>query len=149
MRVQKSVTVAATPDLCWQVLTTREHQKRWLPEVVDHIPDDPARKDGVGATSTLKIQEGKRIVDYRETITAWEPGRVLAIRLSGGSLGSMSMDVTYRFVPEAKGTRLDYEAQMETKGLFILLAPLFKLISGAKVGGTLARFSEAANAARS
>ncbi|QJR09787.1 hypothetical protein DSM104443_00837 [Usitatibacter rugosus] len=144
MRVQKSISVAATPDTCWKVLTLREHQKRWLPEVVDHIPDDPAKQDGVGATSTLKIQEGKRVVDYRETITAWEPGRVLAIRLSGGSLGKMTMDVTYRFVPEANGTRLDYEADMEMKGLFILLAPLFKIISGSKVGGTLARFAQAA-----
>ncbi len=144
MRVRKSISIAATPETCWQVLTTREHQKRWLPEVVDHIPDDPTKKDGVGATSTLKIQEGKRVVDYRETILGWEPGRVLAIRLSGGSLGKMTMDVTYRFVPEANGTRLDYEADMEMKGLFILLAPLFKMISGSKVGGTLARFAEAA-----
>jgi carbon monoxide dehydrogenase subunit G len=144
MRMRKSVIVAATPDICWEVLTTREHQKRWLPEVVDHIPDDPAKKDGVGATSTLKIQEGKRVVDYRETILAWEPGRVLAIRLSGGSLGKMTMDVTYRFTPEANGTRLDSEADMEMRGLFILLAPLFRLISGSKIGGTLARFAEAA-----
>lgn len=144
MRVRKGIHVAATPEHCWQVLTQRDYQKRWLPEVVDHIPDDPARPEGVGAISTLKIQEGKRIVDYRETITAWEPGRVLAIRLAGGSLGNMSMDVSYTFTPESGGTRLDYEAAMEMKGLFILLAPLFKLISGSKVRGTLERFAKAA-----
>jgi carbon monoxide dehydrogenase subunit G len=114
MRVRKSVSVAATPETCWQVLTSPEHLKQWLPEVLDFIPDDPAKPDGVGATFTMKIQEGKRVVEYRETITAWEPGRALAVRISGGSFGKgMAMDVDYRLVPESNGTRLDYEEEME------------------------------------
>ncbi|APV48276.1 hypothetical protein BWI17_00425 [Betaproteobacteria bacterium GR16-43] len=148
MRVRKSVSVAATPDTCWKVLTSREHLKSWVPEVLDTIPDDPARPEGLGATSTMKIQEGKRVVEYRETITAWEPGRALAVRLTGGSFGKdMAMDVDYRLVPESNGTRLDYAEEMELKGMFILMAPLFWIISGAKVGGTLSRFAKAAAAA--
>jgi carbon monoxide dehydrogenase subunit G len=147
MRVQKTVQIACTPSQLWPFLTEPALIKRWIEDLVDDTPDDPARTTGVGVTSTMRLREGGKIQSYRCVMTAWEHERRLALQLTGGSFApGMAMDVEYRIAPDAGGTRLDYDVQVPMKGVFRLMAPLIWLVSRGNARKTLGKLAEIAAA---
>jgi hypothetical protein len=119
--------------------------KRWIEDLVDETPDDPAKTTGAGATSTMRLREGGKIRAYRCVMTAWDAPRHLALRLTGGSFSEgMGMDIDYRVTPEGGGCRLDQVVVMPLKGLFVLMAPLIWLGSRVNARKTLGKLSEIA-----
>ncbi len=108
----------------------------------DETPEDPAKTEGVGAVSTMRLREGGKLVSYRCVVTAWEPRRRLAVRLSGGSFApGMEMDVVYELSnDEMARTTLDYDVQVPLVGLFYkLLAPLIWLMAASNAKKDLAK----------
>jgi hypothetical protein len=138
MHLHRRVSLACTPTALWRCLTEFDLQKQWITQLVDETPDHPAHV-GVGAASTMRMREGKKIVTYRSVVLAWEPGRRLAIRLSGGSFApGMEMDVAYGLSLGETGMTLDYDVQVPLKGImFKLMAPLIWLASASNAKKSL------------
>jgi len=130
MRLHKQVRIACTPATLWRHLTESELLKQWIPDLVDDTADEGVQP-GLGATSTMRLREGSKVQSYRSVVTAWEPERKVAVRLTGGSFAAGSaMDVSYEFVPEANGCVLDYDVDIPLATLpFKLLAPLIWIVS--------------------
>jgi carbon monoxide dehydrogenase subunit G len=146
MRLEKTIPIACTPARLWTCLTDPETIKRWLDDLVDETPEDPAKTTGVGAVSTMRIREGGKIQSYRSVITAWEPDRRVALQMTGGSFGQgMAMDIDYRITPEAQGCRLDYAVEIPLKGMFILMAPMLWLFSRMNAHKALGKLAKVAS----
>ncbi len=146
MRLQKTVQIACAPARLFTCLTDPAVIKRWLEDLVDDTPEDPTKTSGVGVVSTMRIREGGKIQSYRCVMTAWDPERRVALRLTGGSFGEgMAMDVDYRITPEAPGCRLDYEVDVPLKGWFVLMAPVIWLASRVGSRKQLGKLAEVAS----
>jgi uncharacterized protein YndB with AHSA1/START domain len=130
MHIHRRTLLDCPPSAVWRCLTEFDLQQRWITQLVEEIPDDPGRV-GLGAVSTLRMREGNRVVTYRSVVTAWEPGRRLALRLSGGSFSpGMQMDVAYDLSPSETGTVLEYDVQVPLKGIvFKLMAPIIWFVA--------------------
>ena len=128
------------PLAVWRCLTEFKLQQKWITQLVEETPDDPEQV-GLGAGSTVRMREGSKIVTYRSVVTAWEPGRRLAIRLSGGSFPpGMEMDVTYGLSQGETGTHLDYDVQVPLKGVFFkLMAPFIWVVAARNAKKDLAK----------
>lgn len=147
MHVHKQVAIDATPAKLWPLLTEPEKLKTWIDNLVDDTPDGP-QTTGVGARSTMKIREGKKIVSYQSVVTAWEPERRVAIRLSGGTFAKgMAMDVDYLVTPTATGSLLDYDVKVTLAGWCVVLAPLIWIVSRFNATSALDKLSAAARTA--
>jgi carbon monoxide dehydrogenase subunit G len=145
MRAQKTVRIACTPAQLWPYLTEPELIKRWVEDLVDDTPEDPARTTGVGVVSTMRLREGGKTRSYRSVMTAWEPPRRLALRLTGGSFAEgMAMDVEYRIAPDGAGCILEQDVAVPLKGWFVLMAPLVWIGSRANARKTLGKLAEIA-----
>lgn len=146
MHFHERIEIDCTPAQLWRCLTEPALLQQWVSSLVDETPEDPARTTGAGAASTMRLREGKKIVVYRSVVTAWEPERRIAVRLSGGSFApGMEMDVTYDIAPHAGGTSLDYDVRVPMKGLFFkLMAPLFRLMAMTNANKDLSTLKELA-----
>jgi carbon monoxide dehydrogenase subunit G len=141
MNMHRRIEIACAPAQLWRCFTDVAILKQWISQLVDETPDDPAQH-GQGALSTLYMREGKKIVAYRSMVTAWQPERRLAIRLSGGSFGQgVEMDVLYELSREAGArTILNYDVNVPLKGvLFRLMAPILWLASASNAKRDLAK----------
>ena len=143
MHIHKQVTIACPPAKLWRCLTEPAIQKQWLVDVIDDIPDDPAKR-GAGAFSTMRIREGGKVQVYRSLVTAWEPERKLAIQLTGGSFAAgMAMDVTYAIASDDAGSVLDYDVIVPLQGFaFKLMAPLIWVVSQSNARKALDKLAE-------
>jgi uncharacterized protein YndB with AHSA1/START domain len=141
MHIHRRTEIACSPATLWLCLTDMELLKRWITQLVDETLDDPSRS-GLGALSTVRIREGNKVVAYRCVVTAWEPARRLAIRLSGGLFAEgMEMDVTYD-LSHADGatTILDYDVSVPLKGmLFRVMGPIIWLASAGSANRDMAK----------
>lgn len=143
MRTHRQVSIACPPAALWRCLTEFELQKRWLTDLVDETPEDPAKTSGVGAASRMRIREGSKVNTYRSVVTAWEPNRRLAVRLTEGSFApGMAMDVTYTITAAPGGCLLDFDVEVPLKGiLFKLMAPLIWIMSAANARRDLGKLA--------
>jgi hypothetical protein len=129
MRIHRRIQIEASAAVVWRCLTEPQLLEQWVSQWVDETPDD-SPGTGLGASSTLRLREGGKIVTYRSVVTAWEPERKLAIRLSGGSFPpGMEMDIIYELHwGDRNITFLDYDATIPLKGIaYKLLAPIIWL----------------------
>lgn len=148
MRIHRQLNIDASPAAVWRCLVEPELQKRWITQLVDETPDD-ASAVGLGTTSTMRMQEGDKVVPYRCKVTAWEPERHLTIQLTGGTFAEdMAMDVKYDLVPALAGTTLDYDVVVPMKGFaFKVLTPLIWLAASSNSTKDLAKLSVVAETA--
>jgi carbon monoxide dehydrogenase subunit G len=150
MHIHRRIEVDCRPEQLWRCLTDVALLKQWVSNLVDETPDDPKR-NRLGALSTIQMREGTKVVAYRSVVTAWEPERRLAIRLSGGSFAKgMAMDVQYVLSrPNGIRTLLDYDATVSLKGLFFtLLGPIIFLASATNARKDLANLKTLADSFR-
>jgi carbon monoxide dehydrogenase subunit G len=147
MHIHRRIEVDCRPEQLWRCLTDAALLKQWVSNLVEETPDDPKR-NGLGALSTIQMREGTKVVAYRSVVTAWDPERRLAIRLSGGSFAKgMAMDVLYALSqPTEVRTVLDYDVTVRLKGLFFtLLGPIIFLASASSTRKDLAKLKALAD----
>lgn len=146
MRVTRTLHVAAPPGAVWTILDDAEKIKLWIPEVVETVhPDGLDRSNAVGTRFVQRIREGGRVKSYDGEVIAYEPERVLGVRLGDGSF---SVDTTYRLSAEGKGTRLAFAAEAELKSWIArLMAPVGRLLLGSLVRKQLERLKALAEGA--
>lgn len=111
MQIAQTLEIAAPRDRVWPLLDDDENLKLWMPDVVDTTypdgkPEAGSQLSPVGTRFLQRIREGGRISTYEGQITAYEPQRLLGIRL--GDNRHFFTDVTYRLSGEGGTTRLDY-----------------------------------------
>ena len=126
MRVVTTVHIDAPLEKVWPLLDEDKNFKLWMPDVIETTyPDGKPAGDPVGARFAQKIREGGRINTYLGEVTAYEPQRLLGVRL--GDERNFSTNVTYRLSQENTGTRLDYACDVH---LISWLARIMILIGG-------------------
>lgn len=112
MRVMATVDINAPLDKVWPLLDEDENLKLWMPDVIEtSYPDGKPEGDRVGTRFAQKIREGGRVNTYFGKVTAYEPGRLLGVRL--GDERKFTTDVTYRLSEQGTGTRLDYACDVQ------------------------------------
>jgi len=112
MRVVTTVQIDAPLEKVWPLLDEDENLKLWMPDVIETTyPDGKPEGDPVGTRFVQKIREGGRINIYRGEVTAYEPRRLLGVRLGDGR--NFSTDVTYQLSEQGTGTRLDYACDVQ------------------------------------
>jgi uncharacterized protein YndB with AHSA1/START domain len=115
MRVVTTVDIDAPIEGVWPLLDKDENIKLWMPDVIETTyPDGKPEGDPVGTRFEQKISEGGRVKPYLGEVTAYEPRRLLCVRL--GDERNFSTDVTYRLSAKCSGTRLDYACDVRLFG---------------------------------
>ena len=108
------------------------HIEDWDPGVAasSRVDSGPLK---VGSAFSLMVRFGGRQVPMLYTITAIEPNSKVVLEGVGDSLVAID-DI--RFLSEGEGTRIDYRADLEFKGLLRFAVPL--------MGGRLKKVGEKA-----
>ncbi len=129
MNTETSLLLRTTPEKLWPLLVEPDNIRRWNPDVVNHKPltsGPPA----VGSKSAVQIREGSRLVEYVSEVITFEPGELLVIQMTGGSLGAGPMTVSYSITPGDECLTLRVTGQWKPVGLLLrLLAPLFGVLA--------------------
>lgn len=107
--VVEALTVQQSASVVWAVLADFDAISRWAPNV-DHSCLTTSTVDGVGATR--RIQTGRATV--LETVTEWEPERVLAYSITGLPPVARSVTNTWRLVSGGAATAVTLTSTIDT-----------------------------------
>ena len=113
------------PAELWPYLEEPGKIRLWMKGVEENVAtsDGPTRP---GSTFRMSIREGRRLVIYEGEITAYNPNRLLGLRLRGGCLRPDSiMHVEYRLTDLGERTQLDYVCEVDVRGAYRVFAFLF------------------------
>ena len=123
MRIEVVELFTCTPETLWSHIEEPEKQKLWMKGLLSNEQTSPGPK-GVGSTSRMVIQEGRKAAEYQGEMTAYDKPHRMEVVMSGGSFAKgMKIRVDYRLTAQGPQTRLDYvcKAEMEKPGLFMKL----------------------------
>lgn len=144
-----SETFACSPGELWPWLDETDRAKQWLRGLESAVPitEGPKRP---GHESVLRIREGRKLSEYKQTILEYAPEQRFQMRMEGGCMRGMSVVVDYRLVDLGGGrTRLDYECATEARGFMRVLAWLFSFVGRMQARSffrTLKRLAESGKA---
>jgi uncharacterized protein YndB with AHSA1/START domain len=112
MEIARTVKVEAPIERVWPLLDDDRNLKLWMPDVIETTyPHGKPEGDPVGTRFIQRIREGGRVGTYNGEVTAYEPARLLGVRL--GDDRHFTTDVTYRLSEEGGATRLDYLCRVQ------------------------------------
>lgn len=121
---QSQMSVRATPDEVWDLLSGFADISRWASAVAQ---SSMLSQGSPGPGAVRRVQIGRAAL--RETVTAWEPGRTLSYDIAGLPAVVRSASNTWTLEPDATGTSVTVTGTLETRG-----GPLVAKIVGSKVG---------------
>lgn len=132
MRMQHQIEIDRSPDELWPWLTETDRLKQWMKGLLEITPVSEG-EPGVGFKSRMQIKEGKKVSDYSEEITRWEPPHALAVRITGGCIPEgTAMESAYTTTDMGGHSRIDVVTTGDLKGFWKLFAPLMKLFAGSQ-----------------
>ncbi len=99
--ITRSTTIPRDPAAVWRALAEFDAISRWAPNV-DHSSLMTEQTEGVG--TVRRIQTGRMTV--RETVTAYEPDRVLGYEIRGLPKAIDSVTNTWTLEPDGAATRV-------------------------------------------
>ncbi|MGD8550012.1 MAG: SRPBCC family protein [Methyloceanibacter sp.] len=125
MQITFENQITAPVPVAWSFLYDDTKLPLWMTEVVDiSYPDGRNSEDPVGTRFRQTLKEGGHEKTYDGLITAYDPERLLGVRLTDGRFG---VDVRYKLAPTERGTQLDYTADLTLQSLLAkVLGFLFK-----------------------
>ena len=129
MKIAMTQVFECSPEALWPWIDDPERCKQWMKGLLEVRPTStgPRRK---GYTAVLVIQEGRKPVEYQETILEYETARRFKLRLVGGCLKSSAIEVDYKLEDLGARTRLDYEMACDSQSFALkLIGPLFGLFA--------------------
>jgi carbon monoxide dehydrogenase subunit G len=151
MNVQLSETIDCHPSALWPWIDETDKAKQWLRGLESAVPITKGPKRP-GHETTLRIREGRKLSEYKQTILEYEPEKRFKMRMEGGCLRGMAMIVDYRLVDLGNHrTRLDYECTAEATGFMRILAKVFAVFGRMQARSffrELKRLAEGADAGR-
>jgi carbon monoxide dehydrogenase subunit G len=125
MHFQVEKGIQAPPDRVWHWLTDAERMREWMPELV--ATDHDGNASGQGATFVMTLREGGKLTTYEGEVTQWEPGRILGLKFTGGSLmKDQEMLVDYVLTNGGNRTLIKHAFAVETKGVWQFLEPIME-----------------------
>jgi carbon monoxide dehydrogenase subunit G len=105
MVIRKQVTIGASPELIWDVITDLRHAKEWAPGFEDY-PYISKEWPQAGATAVWRYHAGPMHFDFKLQLAASERGRQLQI--TNRSAFGDGIEI-YRFDYAGGKTTIDYE----------------------------------------
>ena len=115
MQITFENQIAAPVPVVWSFLNDDAKLPLWMNEVVDiSYPDGRKSENPVGTRFRQTLKEGGREKTYDGSIMAYDPERMLGVRLTDGRFGD---DVRYRLAQTEHGTQLDYTADLALQSL--------------------------------
>ena len=82
------MTIAATPEQVWALVTDVSRIAQWWPRAVSGSVIDG---EGVGRTQTIELDWGRRRATVRQRVTAWEPPYRYGWRVVGERFGDRDL----------------------------------------------------------
>ena len=132
MRMHQHIDIDRSPEELWPWLTNTEHLKQWMKGLLEITPVSEG-EPGVGFKARMRIREGKKVSDYDEEITRWDPPHALAVRITGGCMpADTAMESAYTVTDMGGHSRVDVVTSGDLKGFWKLFAPLMKLFAGSQ-----------------
>jgi len=120
MRLQRSVTVDASPEKVFAYLSDFTTTEEWDPGTVRCV-----RTSGDGGVGTAYLNTSKflgRETELTYTVLDVDPGRRVQLR---GQNKTVTATDTIKVSPNGSGSDVQYTADFEFKGVARLLLPLF------------------------
>jgi len=125
MKLNTELVIDRSPEALWPWLDDPERMKQWMKGLIEVRATSPGPR-GAGSTAIVVIREGRRDVEYEETFLEYRPGRRLKLRMLGGRLKTMAIEVDYELHDLGGKTRLAYELACDLQGPMLkLMSPLF------------------------
>ena len=115
-----TVEIAAGADVVFRWLIEPDRLARWIRgfESSEALTEGGAR---LGARSRDTLREGGRSLVAETEIVAFEPDRLMKVRIEAGGMHSLD---TYRLAPRGSGTELTYTSDVQLTGGMRLMTPL-------------------------
>lgn len=122
MRIVRTLRIWAPAARVWGLIDDERQIPRWMPSVLDtRYPQGKPAGNPIGARFLQQMQEGGKVSEYEGEVIAYEPGRMLGVRLLPQAF---KIDVRYIVTGDEDQTQLDYICDMWArtwKGSAILL----------------------------
>jgi uncharacterized protein YndB with AHSA1/START domain len=136
---QVETAINETPGRVFDYLTQPELLTQWMGGLVESIPVGDGRLV-VGARSREVIEDNGRRFTLDSEVVGLEPGRLLAVSLTGDMF-----DFTSRYRLDSAGptTRVHHTLEARYKGITRLFAPFLRGAVQRKLEADLARLKEA------
>lgn len=109
VRLEKSVTIDATPATAWSVLADFGAIASWVP-LIGHSCLLGDISEGIGATRRVQIARQVLV----ERVVTWEPGRTLAYDIDGLPPIVGTPRNTWTLSPTKEGTRVALTTTIDT-----------------------------------
>lgn len=120
----RRVEIRAPLATVWLHIDDETHIKAWMPEVVDiRYPEGKNAASPVGTRFVQTLKEDGRVKDYDGVVLAYEPQRLLGVRLGDKNF---HVDVTYRLEAAPGGSTILHYACQTTPHTWLarLLIPI-------------------------
>jgi len=127
MKITKTILIDCNRNVLWSWLTEFEKLQKWNSTIVkeEAISTGEPQK---GHKSKVLIREGKREIWYDNEIIEYQPGNLLRIALSGGTLGKHPMLVNYQINEIEDQIELTLNSYWKPSGILLhLLYPFIKI----------------------
>lgn len=110
MSVETTLEIAASPARVWTLLDDPECLPLWMPNVVEtQYPSGRPAHGGRGVTFRQIVDDRGTEKVYEGEVTAFEAGRLLAVRITDGS---MIIDAAYAIEARGSGTLLTFKGDV-------------------------------------
>ena len=135
MRLRHVVAIAAPPQEVFEWIADPERARRWQPDVAGgYVTHHEPGMVGTRFVEVLADDRGR--VEMRGQITAFEPGRTMAVRLEGAG---MTVTARYDVRPHPMGSEVIAQQSVALRGLGRLVEPLVRRRVAARARADLQR----------
>lgn len=85
MTVEKTIDIGSRSEVIWQFLTDESRRKQWHPGLLEFrvIGEDPMN---LGSKIKITVNDTGKTHEYEGEVVQFDPGVVLGIRITGGTL---------------------------------------------------------------
>jgi carbon monoxide dehydrogenase subunit G len=138
-RVSASAEIAVSPDELFAFLADVATLPEWQTGIVSARQTTPGPVRIGSVAHVVRELMGQRL-SVNLTVTAYEPGRRLALKSSASGI---DVEATLVLVPSAAGTRLTFEMGIKAGNIF--MAPMEGMVAGAAerdIADSVARLRE-------
>lgn len=115
MRIERKLRINAPVERVWTMIDDDRNHAKWMPNVIGiRYPDGRPQGDPVGTRFVQRMNENGKVSEYEGEVTAYEPGRMLAVRLLPEAF---TITVCYVVDGDEDWTLLQYACQMRARSI--------------------------------
>ncbi|HET7768888.1 MAG TPA: SRPBCC domain-containing protein [Chloroflexota bacterium] len=114
--VRSEVTITASPERVWRVLSDFERYAEWNPLIVRVVG---AARAGARLRASVRAP-GRRLVTLSPRVVGWEEGRELRLRARLGPAWLLEADHRFIIRPAGEGGSVRFEHSERFSGLLVL-----------------------------